>query len=121
MLKISQGMFDAISTERRQRTVDAITDWLMAEFPGEPDTRQQIREQVLAIAQVAWGWGIEEGSLVATHVYASKVLGTDYYVAFPPAGQVLSDRELGDDMKEAWLCAWLDTVKEHMDKTGRSL
>lgn len=121
MLKISQAQFAALADTWRHKSAKAITDWLMAEFPTDPGERAAIHTRVLAIAQIAWDWGIDTGSLVATHVYASKVLGTDYYQAFPPAGQVLSDRELSDDLKEAWLCAWLDTVKDYTDRSGRSL
>jgi hypothetical protein len=119
MLKISQAQFDTLQGSRNDKSVEAITVWLMDEFPTDPAEKPAIYAQVQAIAEQARSWGITTGALVATHVYASKVLGTDYYQAFPAAGQILSDRALSDDLKEAWLCSWLDTVKAHLDKNGK--
>ena len=119
LLKFSQAQFDKIQCARNDTSVEAINVWLMDEFPTAPAEKPAIYAQVQAIAQQARSWGITTGALVATHVYASKVLGTDYYQAFPAAGQVLSDPALSDDLKEAWLCSWLDTVKTHLDKHGK--
>lgn len=119
MMKISQALFDGLQDARNDKSAEAITSWLMDEFPVAPDEKPEIYAQVQAISEQARSWGITSGALVATHVYASVVLGTDYYEAFPPAGQVLSDPTLSDELKEAWLTGWLDTVKTHLDKNGK--
>lgn len=119
MLKITQAQFDLMQGSYNDKSVEAITVWLMDEFPTDPAEKPAIYAEVKAIAQLARSWGIASGALVATHVYASKVLGTNYYEAFPAAGKILSDLALSDDLKEAWLTGWLDTVKTHLDKNGR--
>lgn len=118
-MKISQAQFDKLQSAYNDKSAEAITVWLMEEFPVAPSEKPEIYAQVQAISVQARTWGIMSGALVATHVYASVVLGTDYYMAFPPAGQVLSDLALSDDLKEAWLTGWLDTVKTHLDKHGK--
>jgi hypothetical protein len=119
MMKIRQAQFDALQDARSNKSAEAITTWLMDEFPVTPAEKPEIYAQVQAISRQARSWGITSGTLVATHVYASVVLGTDYYEAFAPAGQVLSDPALSDELKEAWLTGWLDIVKTHLDKNGK--
>lgn len=118
-MKISQALFNGLQDAGDDKSAEAITSWLMDELPVGPDERPEIYAQVQAISRQARSWGITSGALVATHVYASVVLGTDYYEAFPPARLVLSDPALSDDLKEAWLTGWLDTVKVHLDKHGK--
>lgn len=119
MLKITQAQFDLLQGNYNDKSVEAITVWLMDEFPTAPAEKPAIYAEVRAIAQLARSWGIASGALVAPHVYATKVLGTNYYEAFPAAGQILSDPALSDDVKEVWFTGWLDTVKTHLDKNGR--
>ena len=116
MLAFTGNQVDKILLSRRDGVVNAITDWLIEEFPTDGIDRNAVLAEVRAAATTAWNWGIESGELVRLHVFAAKVLGSDYHIAAPIIGRVLGDPALIDDAKLAWFAGWLDAFKRRAEQ-----
>jgi len=118
-LTVRPAQLEQVLEARKSESVNAMTEWLMREFPSASANQSEVEAEVRFVAEIAWGWGITSGDLVGLHVYAAKVLGKDYFQAAPGVEAVMSDAELPYQTKHAWLAGWLMSLKQRLDQRDR--
>lgn len=115
MFTISEAQLNELAKRRWGHLLDEITYWLIEEYPNELGmTFADVRPEVQACAQVLWQQGIRDGELVRSHVYACKAFGIDYTEVVPRIGKVLSEPNLSDSTKRAWLSGWIHAMQQRM-------
>ena len=115
MFTISESQLSELADRRWANLIDEVARWLVSEYPDEPGIDfADIRPQVQNCARPLREWGISDGDLVRSHIYACKALGIDYLDVAPMVGKVLSDSSLSDATKRAWMSGWIQAVQERM-------
>jgi hypothetical protein len=116
MIEIQPAQFAALSQVALDAFAKRLAGILMDEVESLADMPlAEVETEVTAQIKNAQFYGLQSETAISIYVTTSALMGEDFDVQFPIAGEVLSNEDLDEITKTNWLEAWTTEIFEALE------